>query len=57
MITGSDAQASGEVVDDGEDGGLEVQWGPKGSDTAEEWNADNEEGIEPVDVPIEELVS
>lgn len=50
--TGSDSETSVEVVDDGEDGGIELDRDPVGGDEANHGNDDDEGGVEPVDVLV-----
>lgn len=51
-LTGCDANAGHEVVDDGEEGGPQLQRGGVGGDAAVERHADDEDDIEPVDVLV-----
>lgn len=52
MVASCDAHASVEVVDDGEDGGGELQRHPVGGDEAGQRDEDDEDGVEPVDVLV-----
>lgn len=50
MVSGSDAQSSGEIIEDCKESGFELQWHPESLDAAVQRNADNEGNVEPVDV-------
>ena len=52
MVAGGDAEAADEVVDEGEDGSLEVQRRPPGGDEADEGKTHDEEDVDPVDVLV-----
>lgn len=52
QLTSSDAETRVEVVDDGKDGGIEVQRHPVGGDEANDGDNDDEKGVEPVDVLV-----
>ena len=50
VIASSDAQASGEVVENSPDGSLELEWHPPRLNAAIDGNANNESDVEPVDM-------
>lgn len=54
VVTSCDTEASGKVVEDGEDGGLEVERSPDGLDAAVDRNTHDEGDVQPVDmfVPV-----
>lgn len=52
MVAGRNAQTGPVVVDDGPDGGLQLQRRPVGRDEAAQGNEDDEGDIEPVDVLV-----
>ena len=52
MIASSDSQSRGEVIDDTPNGGLPKQRCPEGSDTANEWNPNDQVDVEPVDMLV-----
>lgn len=49
-------QSSSEVVQHRENGGLQVQWRPESLNATSNWDADNEDDIEPVDVLVPVLL-
>ena len=51
-LTSSDSKTGVEVVDDGEDEGLEVERHPVGGDEAEKRHEHDEGGVEPVDMLV-----
>ena len=52
MLTCCDTQTGEEVVDDGPDGGLELQRDPEGLDAAVHGDTDDEGDVQPVDMLI-----
>ena len=56
VIASCDSEAGAEVVADGPDGRLPPQWCPDGRDETGNWNADDEDDIEPVDVLVPVLL-
>lgn len=55
--TSSDSETSEKVVDDGPDGSLELQWHPKGLNTAIDGNSHDEKNVQPVDMLVPVLAS
>lgn len=51
-LTCGNTETSEEVVDDGPDGSLQLQWHPQGLNTTIDGNADDEEDVQPVDVLV-----
>lgn len=51
-LTSGDTEASVEVVDHGEDGGVELHGDPVRRDEAHERHDDDEVGVDPVDVLV-----
>ena len=52
MVASCDTEAGVEVVDDGEDGGLEVERYPVAGHEAQDGDNDDEGGVQPVDLLV-----
>jgi hypothetical protein len=57
MLTCSDTQTSEEIVHNSPDGSLELERNPDGLDAAIDWDAKNEEDVQPVDVLVPVVAS